>query len=659
MYTFRTQSNQLTRPRLLTAAVAALVASNSIASDNYFDLSLEQLLEVRVVSLAKKDQSIAQATAAIYVVTSEDIQRSGVTTIPDALRMVPGVQVARADSNSWAISIRGFNSTLANKLLVLIDGRSIYNPVFGGTLWEADELMLEDVERIEVIRGPGGTIWGANAVNGVINIITKHSRDTQGAFVSALYGNEEQGTVSLRQGGQLRNNGSYRIYAKAFQRDASYKPGGGDTFDEWDGWRSGFRTDWGDKFTLQGDAYRTDTQQKRVDYSLTAPFMPVKEQNIRYEGAHLLGRWTETRADYAQFSLQAYIDWAKRDEPFNFIDDRLTYDLDAQYNFAPQGIHEFILGGGLRLLSDDKQGNRNVEFTPQKRRDQVYSFFVQDKITLKPDTWFLTLGSKFEHNNFSGYETQPNIRLQWQPNNRQTFWSAISRAVRTPTAIEEDLTSTLATGAGARIAIEPNDNFKAEELVAYEVGYRQQINSKLSLDLSSFYNDYQNLMTTSVQTPRVVINNIDPPHVFIPIQFTNNMQGTTRGIEMASQWSATDTMTITLTYSYLDLKLDTPEAAQKTAELLYPRHQAGLAIFYNLGNQWTLDTSATYVAQLATTDSYIRWTLNLGKQLGKNVRFNLTGENLGDNHHPEFGSTSDINAGEIERSIFAKLSWQF
>lgn len=659
MYTFRTQDNNLPTRWLLSYTAMFFVASNSIAHDNYFDLPLEQLLEMRVLSVSKKDEPLAQAPVAIYLVTSEDIRRSGVTNIPDALRMVPGVQVARADANSWAISIRGFNSTLANKLLVLIDGRSIYNPVFGGTLWEAHELMLEDIERIEVIRGPGSTIWGANAVNGVINIITKHSSNTRGNLASVLYGNEEQGTIGTRHGGQMGSNGSYRIYAKAFQRDASHQLTGGDTYDGWDGWRTGFRADWEDRFTLQGDAYRTDSQQKRVDYSLTAPFMPIKEQNIRYEGINLLGRWAETRTNLSHFSVQAYIDWAKRDEPFNFIDDRTTYDLDAQYNFATRGIHEFIIGGGLRFLSDDKQGNRNVEFSPQKRRDEVYSFFVQDKIALKPDTWFLTLGSKFEHNNFSGYETQPNIRLQWHPNAQQTFWSAISRAVRTPTAIEEDLTSTLGTAPNARIAIEPNNNFQPEELIAYEVGYRQQINPRLSIDLSSFYNDYQNLMTTSVQTPRVVTNNIDPLHVFIPIQFTNNMQGTTRGFELATQWSATETMKITLTYSYLDLKLDAETAAQKTAELLYPRHQAGLALFYNMGNQWTLDTSATYVDQLATTDSYIRWTLNLSKQLGKNVRVNLTGENLGDSQHQEFGSTSDINAGEIERSIFAKLSWQF
>lgn len=646
------------RTTSLALLAGLFTASYSLAND-IFDLSIEQLMEVKIHSVSKKHEPIAHTAAAAYVLTGEDIQRAGVTTIADALRMVPGVQVARVDSNSWAISIRGFNSALANKLLVLVDGRSIYNPVFGGTLWEAHDLMLEDIERIEVIRGPGGTIWGANAVNGVINILTKNSRDTQGTLASALYGNEEQGTVNVRHGGRLENNGSYRIYAKRLQRDASRKRNGDDTFDNWDGFRTGFRTDWADTFTLQGDAYRTNAEQLRVDYSLTPPYMPVKQQMIHYEGAHLLGRWTDVQPDNSQFSLQAYIDWAKRDEPFNFIDDRITYDLDAQYNFAPYHIHEFIVGGGLRFLSDDKQGNRNVSFSPQKSRDELYNFFIQDKITLQPDTWFLTLGSKFEHNNFSGYETQPNIRLQWQPNVQQTLWSAISRAVRTPTAVEEDLTSTLGTVANARLAIEPNEHFRAEELVAYELGYRHQIKPNLSLDVTTFYNDYQHLMTTSIRTPRLVINTIDPPHVFIPVQFTNNMQGKTRGAELAGHWSATENMKFTVNYSYLHLQLDAQEESQKSAELLYPRHQAGLALFYNPGQQWTLDTTLTYVDQLAVAPSYIRWDLNLGKQIGKNVHINLVGQNLGDSAHPEFGVATDINYGEIERSIFARVSWQF
>jgi iron complex outermembrane receptor protein len=641
-------------PLLLT-----LVTSPCLAITDYFDMTLEQLLQIEVLSVSKKPESVAGAPAAIYVVTTDQIQRSGVTNIPDALRLVPGVQVARSDSNTWAVSIRGFNSALSNKLLVLVDGRSIYNPVFGGTLWEAHNLMLEDVERIEVIRGPGGSLWGANAVNGVINIITKSSSDTQGNLASIIYGNEEKGTVNARHGGRIGDHGTYRVYVKGFRVDESRKPGGGDTYDAWDGFRSGFRADWGDKFMLQGDVYRTNTEQLRIDYSLLPPYSPVKQQDIRYQGGHILGRWTDKRPNNAQLSLQAYINWTQRDEPFNFNEDRITYDLDAQYNFAQRGVHELIIGGGLRLLNDEKEGSRNVEFNPRKRDDALYSFFVQDKIILQPDKWFLTLGSKFEYNDYSGYEPQPNIRLQWNANSTQTFWSAISRAVRTPTAIEEDITSTLATAASARAAIEPNDHFHSEELVAYELGYRHQINPRLSLDIATFYNDYQHLTTTRFQEPRVVVNNIDPPHIFIPVQFTNEMDGTTSGVEVVTNWSLGESLNLMLNYSYLHMELEHLDPAQKSAEYLYPRHQAGIAVFYNLGNQWTLDTTATYVDELITTPSYIRWNVILGKQFGNNLRLNLIAKNLGDSHHPEFGSMDDINAAEIERSLFAKVTWSF
>jgi iron complex outermembrane receptor protein len=649
--------------RIIATVVAplllALVAPPCVAITDYFDMTLEQLLQIEVLSVSKKPEAVASAPAAVYVVTTDQIQRSGVTNIPDALRLVPGVQVARLDSNSWAISIRGFNSPLSNKLLVLVDGRSIYNPVFGGTLWEAHNLMLEDVERIEVIRGPGGSLWGANAVNGVINIITKNSRDTQGNLASVIYGNEEKGTINARHGGRIGEDGTYRVYAKGFRQDESRKPGGGDTYDNWDGFRSGFRADWGDAFMLQGDAYRTNAEQLRTDYSLFPPYAAVKQQDIRYQGAHLLGRWSDKRPNDAQLALQAYINWTQRDEPFNFNDERITYDVDAQYNFAPRGIHELIIGGGLRLLNDNKQGSHNVEFNPRKRRDELYSFFIQDKITLQPDAWFLTLGSKFEYNDFSGYEPQPNIRLQWNATSKQTFWSAISRAVRTPTAIEEDVTSTLGAAPNALVALEPNDHFHSEELVAYELGYRHQISPRLSLDIAAFYNDYQNLTTTSILAPRLVMNGIDPLHILIPVQFTNEMKGTTSGVEIASNWSLNDSLNFMMNYSYLHLELEHQDPAQKGAEQLYPRHQAGIAIFYNLGNQWTLDTTATYVDELVTTPAYIRWNLILGKQLGNNLRVNLIGKNLGDSHHPEFGSMADINAAEIERSVFAKVTWSF
>jgi iron complex outermembrane receptor protein len=645
---------------ILISVFNALSPQSALAEANYFDLTLEQLLDTQIISASKKIETVAQAPAAIYVVTSEDILRSGVTNIPDALRMVPGVNVARADSNSWAISIRGFNSTLANKLLVLIDGRSIYNPVFGGVLWEAHNLLLTDIERIEVVRGPGGALWGANAVNGVINIITKHTRDTQGSLASVLYGNEES-SLSARHGGIFGDDGSYRVYAKAFKRDNLPKPDGGDNYDEWDGVRGGFRVDWGDEFTLQGDAYRTNSQQRKVHYMLVAPYMPVEDQTIVYDGVNVLGRWTDKRDDGSQFSVQTYIDWARRDEPLNFIDNRTIYDVEMQYNFATMGAHELVTGAGIRFLADNETGNENVEFEPKQRRNSLYSMFVQDKITLLPERWFLTLGSKFEHNEFSGFEVQPNLRLQWHPTASQMLWSAASRAVRTPTPVEEDLTSTLATGAGVRAAFVPNDNFKSERLTAYELGYRNQITPTLSADITAFYNDYDQLQTISVGTITPVITGVSVPHFFIPFMFTNDMKGTSHGFEASLNWAVNERLKLALDYSFLKLSVTALDPTQESAELLYPTHQAGVKILWNLSDTWTLDTTASHVDNLpgGNVDAYTRLDLNLGGELSKTLRFNLVGQNLLEKTHREFGSVTDINAAEVGRSVFAKLTWMY
>lgn len=647
------------------AIVLANFLSPKFASaEDYFDLTIEQLLDTRVLSVSKKNKSVAEAAAAIYVVTSEDIARSGVTNIPDALRMVPGVNVARSDSNSWAISIRGFNSTLANKLLVMIDGRSIYNPVFGGVLWEAHNLMLANIERIEVIRGPGGALWGANAVNGVINIITRDSSDTQGELINLGVGNEEA-NVSARHGGQFGIDGTYRIYASAFQHDNSYKPGGGEAYDKWDGVRTGFRADWADGFILQGDAYRTEAQQLRPHYSLVAPFAPVEKQKIIYDGVNILGRWNNQYNDGAQLNLQAYVDWARRNEPLNFIDDRITYDVDAQYNVAPMGRHEIILGAGFRYLSDDESSNDNVSFSPGKHRDNLYSVFFQDKITLNPERWFLTLGSKFERNDYSGTEIQPNIRLQWHPAEEQMLWVSASKAVRTPTPIEEDLTSTLGTGAipgtaiPVRIAFVPNDNFKSEQLLAYELGYRNQISSRLSFDLAAFHNDYDYLQTTNVQTVEPVLTGPHAPYFFLPVKFTNNMRGQTHGVELAVNWNATESLKVGLTYSNLHMSLTAIDPTHEGAEKINPEQQAGAKVFWNINDTWTLDSLVTYVDELpgVKVDSYTRLDINLGGRLTENVRANLVGQNLLESRHREFGVAEDINAADIERSVFATLTW--
>jgi iron complex outermembrane receptor protein len=636
-----------------------LVPASALAED-YFDLSLEQLLETQVLSVSKKIETVANSPAAIYVVTSEEIARSGVTSIPDALRMVPGVNVARSDSNSWAISIRGFNSTLANKLLVLIDGRSIYNPVFGGVLWEAQNLMLLDIERIEVIRGPGGALWGANAVNGVINIITKHSRNTQGNVVTALTGNEES-NISARHGGALGNDGTYRVYAKAFKRDTSQAPGGGEAYDAWDGIRTGFRADWGDNFTLQGDAYRTNTQQRKIHFSLVAPYEPVENQELVYEGVNVLGRWVDKYDDGAQLSVQTYIDWARRDEPLNFIDDRTTYDVEAQYNFAPMDSHELIAGVGYRFMADNEIGNNNVSFSPSKHRNNLYNFFVQDKITLSPEHWFLTLGSKFEHNDFSGAEVQPNLRLQWQPSASQTWWASASRAVRTPTPVEEDLTSTLRTAAGFRAAFVPNDDFKSEQLKAYELGYRIQLTSTISADVAAFRNIYEQLATYRFLSFVPVVNGIDPPHFLLPVQFTNDMEGKSHGFEASFNWAVNQDLKVALDYSYLRLQVTALDPTQESPEYLYPKEQVGIKIYWNLSDSWTLDTTASHVDKLpgGSVPAYTRLDVNLGGQLSKTLRLNLVGQNLLEKTHREFGAIGDPNVAEIERSIFAKFTWVF
>lgn len=640
--------------------------TQSVYAISYVDLSLEQLLQIQVSSVSKTEEPLGGAPAAIYAITSADIERSGVTNIPDALRLVPGVEVARADSNSWAISIRGFNSELANKLLVLVDGRTIYNPVFGGVLWEAHDLMLENIERIEVIRGPGGTLWGANAVNGVINITTKHSRETQNTLVSALYGNEEKGTVSARHGGTMGEAATYRVYAKGFKQDSALKAQSNpsapraENYDEWDGFRTGFRLDWDDQFTLQGDAYRVNTQQLRPYYSYVTPRALNLEQNLVYEGINISGRWKKENDNGSRLALQTYVDWAKRDEPYNFVDDRTTLDLELQYNFAPSPRHEIITGAGFRLLSYDKEGNENVSFSPANSSDNIYNAFVQDKITLVPDSLYLTLGTKIEYSDYSDWEHQPNVLLQWQLEN-QTLWTSYGRAARTATPIEKNLTRTVGTSPNVRVAFVPNEDYQSEELTAYEVGYRNQMTSGISLDIAAFYSEYEQLTTFRVLAPVAINNSVDPPHMFIPIIFANDMEGHTSGAEFIVGWAINEHVHMTTSYSYFDMDLTAIHPDQETPEDLSPAQQAAVRFFWDSLGRWTFGASAKYTDKLpaSNTDDYVRLDVNLGFKLNRALKFNVVGQNLLESANHEFGDVNNINVAEIERSIFGKVTWQF
>lgn len=631
------------------------------AAEDYLDLSPEQLLSIEAISASKRLEKVSDIPAAVYVLSSDDIARSGATTIPDALRMVPGVNVAQIDGNTTAVSIRGFNSFFANKLLVMIDGRTIYNPMFGGVIWDAHDLMMEDIDRIEVVRGPGGTLWGANAVNGVINIITKSSADTQGNLLSGIYGDNEKTTGSARHGGALANGGTYRIYAKSFNRDSSPKPGGGRAFDAWEGMRSGFRADWGEKFTLSGDVYRNKVDQLRTDFALVAPLSTVRNQKMVYDGANILARWNDQRDDGSLLSIQSYLDWARRDEPYNFVDSRVTYDLDVQYNLKPLGLHEVIVGGGYRFLADHEKGNANTFFRPEGRRQSLYNVFAQDKITLMPDKWYLTLGSKFEHNPYSGFETEPTARLQWYPAPHQSAWASVSRAVRMPTPLERDVVATLATAPGVRFAIVGNPEFDPESLKAYELGYRNEIASNLSIDTAAFYNDYDNLARLSIGPLTTIDNGFDPVHPLLPFFFENGMEGKTYGAEVAASWSVTPAFKLTGSYSYLRVLLEGGDATQQAYEDTYPFNQINLRASWDFAENWTLDTSAYYVDALRSDDidSYLRLDVNLGWQLTDDLKFNLVGQNLIGGDHRELGSETDLNAAEVDRGVYGKLTWRF
>ncbi len=409
-------------------------------------LSLEQLMNIEVTSVAKKEQKVGETAAAIFVITQEEIRRSGVTSIPEALRLAPGVTVSRIDGNSWAIGVRGFGSGLSRSVLVLIDGRSVYTPLFAGVYWDVQDTLLEDIDRIEVIRGPGGTIWGANAVNGVINIITKSATETQGLLATAGGGSEEKGFGSLRYGGKIGEDFSYRVHGKGFRRDGQFTPHLSDV-DDWQMGQGGFRTDWSlserDKLTFQGDIYKGYSGLRTQVSSFSAPFSTIVERDTDLSGMNLLGRWNRTLSETSNLALQIYYDRTFRREP-TFQEERNTVDFDFQHRFKIAGRQELIWGLGYRFTKGDTESVPTLVISPRNRADNLFSAFLQDEIVLVEDLLRLTVGSKFEHNDYTGFEFQPSGRLLWTPAARHVLWASFSRAVRTPSRVDRDIAASSA-----------------------------------------------------------------------------------------------------------------------------------------------------------------------------------------------------------------------
>jgi len=631
-----------------------------------FALSPEQLLDAKVMSASKTSEKLLDAPAAIYVLSNEDIMRSGATSIPEALRIVPGVQVTRINANSWAISVRGFNSTISDKLLVLIDGRQVYDPLYSGVYWDVQDTMLEDVDRIEVIRGPGASLWGANAVNGVINVITKTAKNTQGDLASVALGNQDRSIVEERHGGKLGDDGYWRVYGKYLQRDDGKTPQRADAYDGMTADRGGFRADWKgndtarDNFTVQGDMYNNDTSSLTNVSTFTPPYSQTQVQNITARGGNLLGRWNRTLSDDSRVTVQSYVDYTARDQ-LSLGYQRTTFDLDTQYELPSWNRHKVIVGGEYNYAGDQLATTQFVTIPGTTIDIQNISGFIQDKITLEPKTWFLTLGTKLERNDYTKFEVEPNASLQWHPDEKQMVWTSVSRAVRTPSQIEHDLTLTAGIfpfgGGLAEYQLVPNKAFNSETLVAYEVGYRNQLTPKLMLDVTGFYNDYNKLSAIAFLSPNLSVS----PAIF-PLIINNDGIGETHGIETLLEWRAHDTLNLSTSYSLLDAHLRNPAGETPvTSQGSSPEHQFNARALWDITKNTEFDTTLYYVSSLPSynVDHYWRFDVHWGWRIINGVQFDLVGQNLFDGSHREFLTPTSVNTTEITPSIYGKLTWHF
>ncbi len=634
-------------------------------------LSLENLLDIEISSVSKKTEKLSDAAAAIYVITQEDIRRSGSRNLPEVLRMVPGLHVAQIDAHTWAITARGFNGLFANKLLVLIDGRSVYTPLFSGVYWDVQDTLLEDIERIEVIRGPGATIWGANAVNGVINIITKRADETQGWLLQTGTGNIDKATGNLRYGGKIGDHASFRIYGKYLDRDNLLDDEGHEAQNGWDSARGGFRLDWQaretDQLTLQGDIYDSDGEQELFFESLADTFPNGLAASVDASGGNLLARWQRRFSIDSSLTVQGYYDRTERRDAF--LDERRdTWDLDVSHRFAPAANQEMVWGVGYRFTRDETDPGLSSAMVPDDRRDQIFSLFVQDDLAFFNDRLHLIFGSKLEHNDYTGWEVQPSARLLWAPDARHTLWAAVSRAVRSPSRSEHDLqafSGVTVSGMPPTVTIRKvmgDNDFDSEELVAYELGYRTQPHRDLAFDIALFYNDYRRLRTLVTGTPIAA----GPGTIILPLEFSNRMEGETYGLEAVANIQLRTWWRLAAGYTWFNIALhaddEVIEATGEVTEGNDPEHQFSLRSYMNLPGDLALDTALFYCDSLHGGDlpAYYRLDVRLGWRPLQALEISLKVENLLDDKHPEFEETIFYTRpGQVPRSVYGEITWKF
>jgi iron complex outermembrane receptor protein len=637
--------------RLLAAAAmvpAAAVCAETAADVDFSRLDLEQLMDVDVVevtSVSRQTRPLAETAAAAFVISAEDIRRSGATNIPEALRMAPGVEVARIDANKWAVSIRGSNGRFSDKLLVMIDGMSVYMPFSCNVFWDTQDIPLDDIARIEVIRGPGGAIWGANAVNGVINIITKHARDTQGTLVSLAGGSQPGATGTARYGGRIGEQTFYRAFVRGLAQGDSARANVGDiaAADGWSQKQSGFRLDTrtaaGDPISLSGLLYRGNYGTTGITApSLSAPYSVRFDDTGDFSGASLLGNWQHELSKHSALETRAFYRRDNRKEQ-GLIFNLDTFDVDVFQRYTGFRGHELSAGVGYRFIDNRVDGTFALSVDPKERQDHLFSAFVQDEISLVPDQLRLTLGTKLEHNASTGFEIQPSVRTIWTPTGRQAVWAAASRAVRTPTIADDDailnrqvLPPSPSTGPlPVLVQILGDRSVDPIEVYALESGYRVQPTDGLSLDFAAFLNIYDNLRSFSAGSPRYEAEPA-PGYFVLPFTAGSASKGTSHGFEAAARWSARPWWRLDLAYTYIELDLQDPGdlEGQKAIQGTSPRHQASLRSTMDLGSGWELDLWPRYVADLESVgvDAYVDLDARLGWRLTQGVDLSLVGQNL-------------------------------
>jgi len=632
--------------------------------DDFLDLDIDDLgnvdmvvpaFDIEVTSVTRNESTVGRSPAAVHVITQEMIRRSGKTTVPELLRMVPGLQVARINSNVWAISSRGFNHQFANKLLVMIDGRSVYSPTFSGVRWDVQDLVLEDIERIEVIRGPGATVWGANAVNGVINVITKKAQDTQGLMIAAGGGDQDKSVNQFRYGGVTDGGISYRVYGKHFERAAGFTPGTSGAADDWRQGRLGFRADWGcadcqcDTATVQGELY-SGAAGERFFFLPTSPGVIVPEltNDSIVSGGHLLARWDHRVDEETNYYLQVYYD--RRNRRDTYADQHVdTLDVEFQHRSLPWWRHAITWGLGYRLVAGNHPATYPYAFSldPVSRRTNLFSAFIQDEIELVDDELTFLVGCKFEHNGYSGFEYQPTGRLLWMLDERHAVWGAVSRAVRTPSRAEDNLRLRVLMPGPAIGQFTGSPDLEAEDMMAYEIGYRAQPTDAFSWDVAAFYNNYRDLIAFAAAGPTSFL-------------FVNGRSAETCGVELSAQWQPTEWWRLSGWYSYF--RANPSDALDPINNGgLSPNNQAWLMISRDLPCDVEFDVLGRYVDIVpgANASNYISLDLRLGWRPSDSCEFSVVGQSLLDSHRREFAhSFANVQMTEVRRGVYAQATFR-